>query len=1019
MAAAASAALLTGTLFAQPVCPPQLRWQQSFGTPSSENARVVLQTADGGFLIAGESQGAAGEGNKTGQQYGGGDIWLVRLDAQGQKLWDRSYGGSNSDQLGDIDHDGNGGFILGAISYSAMGGNKTSPYYGLTDFWVVRIDSQGNVLWNRSFGGSGFDWCNTVHRTADGGFIVAGSTESPANGNKTAPPRGGADCWVVRLDANGEKLWEGSFGGASHDYLNDIRQAADGGFVFGGYSMSVSNQHKSAPSYGNFDYWLVRLDASGNKLWDRSYGGTDYEVLRRVLVAPNGDLLLAGNSRSDTNGTKTVPNFSYENFWVLRLNANGNEIWQRVYGGERGSELEDAAPSGDGFLLAGWSDSAPSGNKTSPSLGGSDYWIVRIDGQGNPIWDGSFGGTFHDVAYTAVPTVDGGYIAAGVSDSVNGHNTGPHFGGSDMWVVRLNPENTADCDNDGVLNAQDLCNETLFGALVNTNGCSVDQICPCDGWLLHSEYFDCVERVSAEFESAGAITSAQRAELLARAETANCPRTRVLYGLRHVLHTDTVVDEYGHFVPGTNPVYGASILLGEADSGIFIDPGAGGWGSYDSSWYLEGKAYGRFTDGSNSLIGTVRATKPYLETYPVEIDFTPLNPTRLTLQFFTNGVKASEEATDGPIGSFTVNSAEYLAPRVNPFCRMPDGSVGALFEFHPEFGQYPFDRIFVRVDNPGRQVEHVWRVDATSGRDLYHFSFLDERLGMFGNRHRIAGSGVFEAAEGQLTIRKGDHSEDYWIGTTIEFPNASHAEVDFVPIDLTTHETGLRINGFSLCEDPELPPYPCEIAALELGLLNAERLGLRANFSSWFEEAIVEIQVFRDGALAGTRLAGSGDYLLLTNQHPKMTACTFTASSNAPPSISFAVDQLSILVCTTGEQISGTHFRMTPTNAVEFPHGVSSMSVVLPDPGPAPAFTILDERSASARPRLSIASTETEIVLAWRDNTRLFQLESSPSLPGGFTPVSGEVAFIDGHNRITLPRESTGSRFFRVRSSVQ
>jgi hypothetical protein len=979
----------------------------------------VLQTADGGFLIAGESYGLAGDGNKTSPEYGGGDIWLVRLDAEGQKLWDRSYGGSRSDELRDVDHDGNGGFILAASTYSVIGGNKTSPYYGLTDFWVVRIDSQGNVIWNKSFGGSGFDWCNAVQRTADGGFIVGGSTDSPANGNKTAPPLGGADCWVVRLDANGEKIWERSFGGASNDYLNDIRQTADGGFVLGAYSMSDSNVNKSAPSHGNFDYWLVRLDANGNRLWDRSYGGDDYEILQRVLVAPNGDLLLAGNSRSGTNGTKTVPNFAYENFWVLRLNAAGNEIWQRVYGGERGSQLEDAAVIlGGGFVLAGWSDSLPSGTKTSPWLGGSDYWILRIDGAGNQVWDGSFGGTFRDVAYAVAPTIDGGYIVAGGSESVNGHNSGPHFGSSEMWALRLNAENAVDCDNDGVPNAQDLCGETLFGALVNTNGCSVDQICPCEGWLEHADYFACVERVSAEFESAGAITSAQRAELLARAETANCPRTLVLFGLRHVLHNDTVTDRYGNFVPGTNGIYGTSVLLGEAESGIFIDPDAGGWGSYDPLWYLKGEVYGRLVGGSNSLIGTVRATKPYLETYPVEVDFTPLNPTGVTVQFFADGELLGEETNAGPIGSFTVSTATYLAPRVNPFIRMPDGSVGALFEFYPEWGDYPYDRIFVRADNPGRQVEYVSRVDATSGRELYNFSFLDERLGMFQNRHRIVGSGVFDAADGQLTIRKGNHSPEYQIGTTIEFPNTTHAEVDFVPIDLTTYETGFRIGVSSFCPTSEPPPYPCEVAALELGLLGAGRLGLRADFSGWFEEAIAEIQVFRDGVLAGRCLAGQGweNYLLLTNEHPKVISCTFTVSSNEAPSISFAVDQLAILVCTNGEQISGTHFRVTPTNAVEFPDEVSSVSVVIADPAPAPAFTIIDERSEVARPRLSITSTETEIVLSWRDNTRLFQLESSASLPGGFATVMGEVVFTENQNRITLPRESTGSRFFRLRA---
>lgn len=1017
MAAVAWAALLTGTLFAQPICPPQLGWQRSFGTDSSESARGILQTADGGFVVAGESYGAAGSGNKSSPNYGLNDMWIVRLDAQGQKLWDHSYGGTRADYFRGMDHAGDGGFILGGVTLSVGGGNKTSPYYGNEDSWIVRIAADGNVLWNKSFGGAGNDSCNAVRRTSDGGFVIGGSSNSGVNGNKTSPNRGGYDYWVVRLDSNGEKLWDASFGGASHDFLTDFRQTADGGFVLGGFSLSEPDDHKTAPRHGSYDYWLVRLDANGNKLWDQSYGGSESDILRRVIVASNGDLLLAGYSESGLSGTKTNQNFAYRNFWVVRVDGVGNEIWQRVYGGTWYDELEDAAAiSTNEFLLTGSSQSpAGGGTKTAAALGWSDYWVVRIDGDGNQIWDTSLGGTFTDEAYAGTPTTDGGYLVAGASTSVNGHNTGPHYGASDMWVVKLRPDNALDCDNDGVPNAQDLCADTLFGALVNSNGCSVEQFCPCDAYLDHADYVACVERVSAEFESAGTITSVQRAEMIARARSANCPPTAVFFGLVHVLTKDTFGEE-GHFVPGTNPVYGATVLLGEADAGVFIELDAGGWGYSDPAWFLEGKVYGRFAGGSNALIATVRGTKPGIETYPVEIDFSPLNPASLTVEYSLNGVLQSDETNSAPTASFTVNTAVHLRPRVNPFVRLPDGSVGALFEFDPEYDwdDLPYDRIFVRANSPAA-VDYVSRVEVAGERSLEYFSFVDERLGMFRNRHRIVGGGIFQAADRHLTVRKHTGS---LFGTTIETPGESRVEVDLLPLDLTTYEAGFTIGAGGQCLGSGSNSYPCQIASLELGLAGVGRLAFRPDFSALSGNAVLAIEVFRNGTLAGSCLADQtfANYLeLATNQpDPKLIGCTLTAYPNKPPAIAFAVDQLAVLVCTNGDRISGTHFRISPTNSLQFVDGLSSVNLVLGHPGPDAAFTITDERFEAARPRLTIVPSETEIILSWRDNTRLFQLESSASLPNGFTAVDGDVEFMNNQNVIVLPRQATGSRFFRV-----
>src|SRR6185503_7918516 len=211
--------------------------------------------------------------------------------------------------------------------------------------------------------------------------------------------------------------------------------------------------------------------------------------------------------------------------------------------------------------------------------------------------------------------------------------------------------------------------------------------------------------------------------------------------------------------PMDNETFGVTVLLGDADSGIFIDPDAGGWGNSDPNWFLEGKVYGQSGNGSNALLAQVRVTKPNIETYPVHIDLTPLGPTNLTFQYSYGGVVDREETVAGAVGEVTINTSAYLGPRVNPLALMPDGTLGVLIEFK----QSPLDghdAIFVRADGVTQHFDHISRVEAVGGGGLEGFSIVSERLGIFRNRHLIAGLGIFEATNQQLTI-KAHASENF------------------------------------------------------------------------------------------------------------------------------------------------------------------------------------------------------------------------------------------------------------------
>ena len=440
--------LLHGRLVAQSIFPPAIEWQRSFGGTNDDRLRVLCQLADGGFLLGGfsNSDPASGaSGNKTAAALGDYDFWIVRLDAAGNRLWDRSFGGTNEDVLFSLQPTHDGGFILAGYSASGTSGNKSTGNYGGYDFWVLRLDSAGNKVWERDLGGTGDDFGRSVCQTADGGFLVGGQSLSAPSGNKTAALFGTNDFWIVRLNASGGIDWDRSFGGTGADRLQSLEQTSDGGFILGGVSLSGVSGNKASAGYGLNDYWLVRLDAAGNKLWDRTFGGTDNDELLSVQQTSDGGFILGGFSWSDINGNKTSRNYGVSDFWVIRTDGGGNKLWEQTFGGRESDSARSLQQTRDrGFIIGGISASGTSGmsTKTSPYYGGiADFWVVRLDAAGVALWQQSFGGLGDDGIWSLQHTADGGFVFGGGSDSSPGGNkTSANFGSYDFWVVKQAPD---------------------------------------------------------------------------------------------------------------------------------------------------------------------------------------------------------------------------------------------------------------------------------------------------------------------------------------------------------------------------------------------------------------------------------------------------------------------------------------------------------------------------------------------------------------------------------------------------
>lgn len=317
---------------------------------------------------------------------------------------------------------------------------------------IAQVAYSQDILWEKSFGGRHAEYLTDVQPTADYGFILGGSSLSTKTGNKVAVGSGDLDFWIWKINENGEPKWVKSIGGAGTDMLKSIKTTRDGGFILGGTSNSSIGFQKKEESRGGNDYWVVKLDASGEEQWQRTFGGTGQDDLLCVVPTKDGGYLLAGSSDSDyirdnILNDKKSNNRGNLDYWIIRIDCNGNELWQKTYGGEYVDILRSVETTVDGgFILGGYSNSGQSGEKSQVNYGrGGDYWVLKIDDKGEVLWQNTVGGNEDDQLHVVHQTLDGGYVLAGNSNSGTSNSKSvTNVNGSDFWVIRLTKDGNID-----------------------------------------------------------------------------------------------------------------------------------------------------------------------------------------------------------------------------------------------------------------------------------------------------------------------------------------------------------------------------------------------------------------------------------------------------------------------------------------------------------------------------------------------------------------------------------------------
>lgn len=461
--------------------PPPVEWTKTIGGSRADLGTCIIQTADSGYLLAGTVE--SNDGDVHGMHFTPpsymSDIYLTRLQANGDTLWTRTYGGIYIELFTRLRQTNDGGYIFTGSTASMDGDvsglHGTPGYnhavYGYTDdMWVVRVDALGNIIWQKCLGGTGEERGHDIVVNADGTFLIAGITNSmdgDVSGLHTAPGQQAKDMWVVKLSAAGAIMWQHCYGGTSYEnnggffnYLGYLFASAtpDGGYIFACTSYSsdgdVSVHYPSLDSIPNRDIWLVKIDSSGAILWERSLGGSRNDVPSKLLVLQNGYLLAGITQSVDGDVIGHYPGIGANDLvfwdaWVASLDLSGNILWSKCYGGSSMDEVRDMIQTDDGHvLLSGqtYSTDGDVGPRSAPNF--MDAWLFKIDLDGNLLWSKTYGGSLDDDASAVIQTADGGYAFVGAARSPDGdvggvHGTVPYL---DIWVVKLGQDTLETAD---------------------------------------------------------------------------------------------------------------------------------------------------------------------------------------------------------------------------------------------------------------------------------------------------------------------------------------------------------------------------------------------------------------------------------------------------------------------------------------------------------------------------------------------------------------------------------------------
>lgn len=416
-------------------------YSRTYGGSLDEKIGNAVATPDGGLLVIGYTNSNDGDIVKT---YNQSDIWLTKLDANGMMLWSKTIGGSENDYGTSIAATRDGNYILSGYSGSSDG--DVPGNLGMHDFYLSKITGEGTIIWSKNYGFTSHDHAHKIIQTQDGGYFIAGyadfagieGTGQAGNNGEghsmkgAAPQHGVGEYLGIKLNAEGNFMWYRYFGGSQNDRVNDIVEAEDGGLVLVG--SSESNNFDVMHSKGSYDFWVIKLHADGMLHWKENYGGSGIDQASSICKTGNNSYLIAGRTNSaDGDVAKPLGNFDA---WVIHINDEGHLIWSKTFGG---ADFDVATTikkvSNGNFVVVGNTRGSLGENSAK---GENDFWAFEIDNKANSsiYWQKTYGGSKIDVATDFYQTPNKELILVGESQS-NDQDVAQNKGINDLWVLKM------------------------------------------------------------------------------------------------------------------------------------------------------------------------------------------------------------------------------------------------------------------------------------------------------------------------------------------------------------------------------------------------------------------------------------------------------------------------------------------------------------------------------------------------------------------------------------------------------
>ena len=368
-------------------------WEMVYGGNLDEEAAAIVQADDGGFVVAGTTYSFGA---------GGADFWLIKLDSSGNMEWNRTYGGAEADVAADMIQTSDGGYALAGKTYSFGAGES--------DFWLIKVDSYGNMQWNRTYGQATEESASSVIQSTDGGYALAGSfVQNESN----------TDGWLVKTDSAGNMQWNRTYGGGRNDFANSVIQTSDDGYAFAGTTYS----------FGESAYdprcWLVKTDSEGTVEWEKTYRDEDEESKNftgySVVQADDGGYTLAASTGF----------IAIVDAWVAHVDSNGTMEWFVTWGPIYPALVSSMIQTADGgYAVSGWVSSM-GGYPTMKSY----MFLFTVSKIGTLNVGGFYEGLGDNFGLFAVQTDDGDYAFAGTTQA---REEGAH---SQIWFSKAD----ADC----------------------------------------------------------------------------------------------------------------------------------------------------------------------------------------------------------------------------------------------------------------------------------------------------------------------------------------------------------------------------------------------------------------------------------------------------------------------------------------------------------------------------------------------------------------------------------------------